>query len=166
MYFQMMTLLLANRTSILRFSDEIATLASTETLDSDKLTKLYQRYLTFYNRLYFKEVTHQEQGIELYDMARKQMKIDEHIKKLDGKFTKLFKFAKLQSDDADANKMDKLTIMGAIFLPPSLMVALFSMGIFEYDKSWSSLTIGLVAIFSSGVLGYRAISKLMEKNRE
>jgi len=152
MYFQMITLLLATRTSILRFSDEIAALASSETLETEKLTTLYQRYLTFYNRLYFKEVTHQDQGIELYDMARKQMKIDEHMEKLDGKFTKLFEFAKMQSDDANGAKMDKLTVMGAIFLPPSLMIALFSMGIFDYAQSEKSLFIAVIAMVISAIL--------------
>ena len=184
MYFQMITLLLATRTSILRFSDEIAALASTETLDSEKLTKLYQRYLTFYNRLYFKEVTHQDQGIELYDMARKQMKIDEHMEKLDGKFTKLFEFAELQdrkrqetfekeklelekkAEEKQSSAMNNLTLMGAVFLPPSLMVALFSMGIFDYAKGWISLAVGLLAIFGSGYLGYSFIKKLMEYRKE
>lgn len=152
MYFQMITLLLAMRTSILRFSDEIASLASNETIDTEKLTNLYQRYLTFYNRLYFKEVTHQDQGIELYDMARKQMKIDDHMEKLDGKFTKLFEFAKMQSDDKSAKKMNMLTVMGAIFLPPSFMMSLFGIGLFEYEQSVKSLSIGIFFIVLSAVL--------------
>lgn len=164
LYFQMIILLLAIRTSILRFSDEIASLASHETLDTEKLSKLYHRYLTFYNRLYFKELTHQEQGIELYDMARKQMKIDEHMEKLDGKFTKLFEFAKMQSDDIASEKMDKLTVMGAIFLPPSLMVALFSMGIFEYEQE-DVLNSGLMAILISGFLGYLGVNIFNFKNK-
>ena len=61
MYFQMVTLLLATRTSIIRFSDEIAAVATSK--DIDRLQPLYERYLTFYNRLYFKEITHQDQGI-------------------------------------------------------------------------------------------------------
>jgi len=153
MYFQMMTLLLATRTSILRFSDEIASLASTnKNIEIKKLTKLYQRYLTFYNRLYFKEVTHQEQGIELYEIARKQMKIDEHMEKLDNKFNKLFEFAKIQSDSESSDKMDKLTYLGAIFLPPSLMVAILSIGIFDYNNTdniagWVFGSIMLTVIF-------------------
>jgi hypothetical protein len=165
MYFQMITLLLATRTSILRFSDEIASLASNDSIDIEKLTKLYQRYLTFYNRLYFKEVTHQDQGIELYDMARKQMKIDDHIEKLDGKFAKLFEFAKIQSDDKNSEKMDKLTIMGAIFLPPSLMIALFSMGIFEYEQSERSLYVAVIAMVVSILLAVGFIN-FKEKSKK
>ncbi len=165
MYFQMVTLLLATRASILRFSDEIAALASNKQLDTTKLNRLYQRYLTFYNRLYFKEVTHQDQGIELYDIARKQMNIDEHMEKLDKKFTKLFEFAELQSSNEGSESMDKLTIMGALFLPPSLLVALFSMGIYDYDKSSTSLFIGLGATFVSAILGYIAIRNIIKKRK-
>ncbi|HHS91721.1 MAG TPA: hypothetical protein ENK82_00095 [Campylobacterales bacterium] len=183
MYFQMMILLLAIRTSVLRFSDEVAALASSVELDADKLTQLYQRYLVFYNRLYFKEVTHQDQGIELYNLARKQMTIDEHIEKLDSKFTKLFEFAELQArkrqeklekerliieKEADAKqsaKMDKLTIMGAIFLPPSLMIAWFSMGIFEYEQSETSLYIAVISIVISVLLTISFINYKEKANK-
>ncbi len=152
MYFQMVTLLLATRASIIRFSDEIAAVATSK--DIDRLQPLYEQYLTFYNRLYFKEVTHQDQGIELYDIARKQMRIDEHMEKLDNKFSKLFEYANLKANNETSNQMNKLTIMGAVFLPPSIMIALFSMGIFDYKQSIDALSIGLIAIFLSAVLSY------------
>lgn len=171
MYFQMISILLATRTSILRFSDEIAALIIPDkTINTNKLTKLYQRYLTFYNRLYFKELTHQDQGIELYDMALKQMKIDEHMEKLDRKFEKLFEFANLQENkrleqmekerllaeekvnNKRSKEMDKLTIMGAIFLPPSLMISLLSMGIFDYKQSYDALFIGIFFIVLSALV--------------
>jgi Mg2+ and Co2+ transporter CorA len=163
MYFQMTILLLANRTSILRFSDEIAAVATAK--NSNRLESLYSRYLTFYNRLYFKEVTHQDQGIELYDIARKQMKIDEHIEKLDNKFTKLFEFADLQAEKQRNQSLDLLTKMGAVFLPPSLLVAIYSMGIFDYMKSMESLDKGLFSILLSGLLGYLGVSLLSIKKK-
>ena len=87
----------------------------------------YRRYLTFYNRMYFKEVTHQEQGIELYDMALEQMKIPEHIEKLDGKFTKLHDFANLQSEKKTTKAMNALTIVGSTLILPSLVIAWFGL---------------------------------------
>jgi Mg2+ and Co2+ transporter CorA len=125
MYFQMMTILLAIRTSILRFSDELAPVATPEHIG--KLKTLYEKYLSFYNRLYFKEVTHQEQGIELYDIALKQMKIPEHMEKLDGKFTKLHDFASLQADKKSTKAMNRLTILGAVLMIPGLVVSLLQL---------------------------------------
>jgi Mg2+ and Co2+ transporter CorA len=122
MYFQMMTILLAIRTSILRFSDELAPVATPKHIG--KLKLLYEKYLSFYNRLYFKEVTHQDQGIELYDIALRQMKIPEHMEKLDGKFTKLHDFANLQAEKKSASAMNRLTILGAVLLIPGLMISL------------------------------------------
>ncbi len=162
MYFQMVTLLLAIRASILRFSDEIAAVASKKEID--RLETLYEKYLTFYNRLYFKEVTHQDQGIELYDMARKQMRIDEHIKKLDNKFTKLFAFSNLQAEKESGEKMDHLTMLGTVFLPPSIIIALLSMGIFDYNKSVMSLVIGVGAAVLSAYLGYHYVKHLNIKD--
>lgn len=170
MYFQMVTLLLANRASILRFSDEIAAVASSQEID--RLQPLYERYLTFYNRLYFKEVTHQDQGIELYDIARKHMRIDEHIEKLDTKFTKLFDFANLQSTKREEEEKEKIqnffNLISGIFIFPSLMIALLSMSIYDYDTSLRSLIVGLIAIVASGFLGYFAFKQLnpIKKSRK
>jgi hypothetical protein len=125
MYFQMMTILLAIRTSILRFSDELAPVATPKHIG--KLKLLYEKYLSFYNRLYFKEVTHQDQGIELYDIALKQMKIPEHMEKLDGKFTKLHDFANLQAEHASQNAMDRLSVLGATLLIPGLVISMLQL---------------------------------------
>ncbi len=174
MYFQMATLLLANRTSILRFSDEIAALVSPTKKQKEKtsieehtkkLEDLYDKYLIYYNRLYFKEVTHQDQGIELYDIGIKQMRIGEHVDKLDSKFEKLFNFMNLKAEKVSSERMDNLTKLGAVFLPPSLTVALLSMGIFDYDKSYRSLLIGLGAIGLSAVLGYWAFIKKEKESK-
>jgi len=193
MYFQMATLLLANRTSILRFSDEIAALVSPTKqqkkntsieVHTQKLEDLYDKYLIYYNRLYFKEITHQDQGIELYDIGIKQMRIGDHVDKLDGKFEKLFNFMRLKAEKANATRlneqkklneeieekrakeekkrsaeMDNLTKLGAVFLPPSLTVALLSMSIFDYDQSYTSLMVGLGAVALSAGLGYWAFIK-------
>ncbi len=161
MYFQMVLLALATRASIIRFSDEIAAIANKK--DIDKLEKLYELYLTFYNRLYFKEVTHQDQGIELYEMIRKQMRIDEHIEKLDNKFTKLFEFADLQ---ATKKHDDLLQLISGVFIFPSLMIALLSMGIFDYQKSWISLIAGLIAVLLSGIIGYKAFDRVIKRVKD
>jgi Mg2+ and Co2+ transporter CorA len=128
MYFQMMLLALAIRASILRFSDEVSAVATLkDTQEEERLKVLYEKYLSFYNRLYFKEVTHQDQGIELYDMALKQLKIPEHIAKLDGKFVKLFDLANLKGDARTAKRMNRLTYMGALFVFPSFIASLLGL---------------------------------------
>ena len=163
MYFQMMHMLLANRSSILRFSDEVSALASEEVLDTKKLTMTYRRYLTFYNRMYFKEVTHQEQGIELYDMALKQMKIPEHMEKLDGKFTKLHDFANLQAEKKTAKAMDVLTKVGAALLLPPIVMGM--LGIDSIKDYTLVKDYGLLMVLLSFPLGFYLANCFTKENK-
>ena len=52
----------------------------------EKLSKetedIYEKYLGFLNKLYFKEVTAQDQGIELYNQAMKVMDIEKYMIKI------------------------------------------------------------------------------------
>jgi hypothetical protein len=85
MYFQMFNLLLAQRASILRFSHEaslISDLKESE-ISAEKISSLYLHYMKFINKLWFREITAQEQGIEMYDLAVKQMRLKEEIEALD-----------------------------------------------------------------------------------
>ena len=155
MYFQMMTILLAIRTSILRFSDELAPVATPEHIG--KLKLLYEKYLSFYNRLYFKEITHQDQGIELYDIALKQMKIPEHMEKLDGKFTKLHDFANLQAEKRGAERMNLFTKIVSVLAFPSLVIAFLEMdsikGI-EIVQNYGSIFTILSGVFGFYIADY------------
>jgi len=162
MYFQMIMLLLVTRASILRFSDEVSAIADLNIDNSEeRLSSLYAKYLSFYNRVYFKEVTHQDQGIELYDMALKQMKIPEHVDKLDGKFEKLFNFVNMKSSAKESSAMNWLTLLVSAMGVSGLFIAMFSMGVFEYEKSWSSLGWAIGGSLGAGLvalLGMRSWS--------
>ena len=155
MYFQISILLLAIRTSVLRFSDEIAALASLENFSIERTDKVYKKYLLFYNRLYFKEVTHQDQGIELYDMALKQMKIAEHIAKLNNKFPKLFEYANLKESEKESNAMNTLTILGGIFLVPSFVASILSLDAF---KAYDSVSAVIFSLFFGWLLAEMIVS--------
>ncbi len=170
-YFIMANMLLANRTSILRFSDEIASLvAGTDDYAKDavKTEELYKQYLDYYNRLFFKEVTHQDQGIEMYDLGMKQMKIDKHITKLDNKFTKLFEFNNLKAEQIEQNKKDEfnnmLSLFGTLFILPSLIIGLLSVDILKPSHSlsivWSIFTPLVFSILSGWALIQKKIPKI------
>jgi len=88
------------------------------------------------------------------------MRIDEHMEKLDNKFSKLFEYADLKVNNETNDYMNKLTVMGAVFLPPSIMIALFSMGIFDYKQSIDALSIGFSSIVLSGIGSYFAFKFL------
>lgn len=89
MYYQIVILALAQRASILRFSDEVAYVSRLKDKSSDKISVLYENYIKFVNKIYFREVTAQEQGIELYDKLLNHMRIKEDIKDLDNEIAEL-----------------------------------------------------------------------------
>lgn len=132
-YFQMVTLSLVARASILRFSDEITALSDIKAQEKDltnKISELYRNYLRFKNKLFFKEITPQEQGIELYDKMREIMRIDEDIKDLSQEISSLNNYAYLISEQDEKEQMNKLTKLGTIFLPSTLVAGFFGMNVF------------------------------------
>ena len=162
-YYQLFTLLLAQRASILRFSDEVAALSD---IDDDarnslslKASRLYKNYIRFVNKLYFREVTPQEQGIELYDMARTIMRIDSDIKDLDNEIAELHSYVQMIDDQKRSEKMDRLSQLGYLFLPPTFIAGFFGMNIFAeaWGDSFPATVFVLALVFGSGYWIYRRL---------
>lgn len=74
MYFQIFTLLLSYRAVIIAFSGRVANAVDRQK-QGESLTDLYDDYLFFMNKHFFREVTAQEQGVELYKQAMAIMQI-------------------------------------------------------------------------------------------
>ncbi len=138
MYFQMFTLLLAQRASILRFSDEVTALSDIG--DSNELAQrssnLYKNYIRFVNKLYFREVTAQDQGLEIYNQARSIMRIDEDIKDLDNEIEELHKYVAMVEEQKSNKQINRITKFGAILIPPTLVAGILGMNIFNGEDSW------------------------------
>lgn len=131
MYARMVELSLVQRASILKFADEVTHLSGLKETKSSELANrisdFYREYIRFVNQIYFREITAQEQGIEMYDMIQKSMKIDEQVKDLDNEIGELHNYAILLEDKEQNRKMAAITILGAIFLPATLLVGLLGM---------------------------------------
>ena len=157
MYFQMFTLLLAVRASTLRFSQEVTALSSIKEDDdslNDNVSMLYKNYIRFVNKLYFREVTAQEQGIEFYDKACEIMKIHENVKDLDAEIAELHSYVDLIEEKKRNDTLTFISKIGAVLLPPSLMAGLFGMNILTLDTTYCNELIGLGLVILSGVFGY------------
>lgn len=133
MYYQMAVLSLAQRASILRFSGEVSKISA---LNEEKkmvedVRSLHKNYIQFVNRLYFREVTAQEQGIEIYDKIQEMMKIEKNIKDLDAEIDELHNYATLVSEKKNNELMNIIAVIGAIFVIPSFFTGFFGMNIFE-----------------------------------
>jgi Mg2+ and Co2+ transporter CorA len=137
MYFQMVTLLLVQRASILRFSDEITAISDVRGEESPSVKNisiLYKNYLRFVNKLYFKEVTAQDQGIELYDKAIEILNIKRDIEDLRQEIGTLNGYAFLEQEREEKEEMKKLTLFGTYLLPPTIVAGFFGMNVFGKDS--------------------------------
>lgn len=128
MYYQMAVLCLVQRASVLRFSYEITQITRSifnRNVDlSKQIKEIYENYITFLNRIYFREVTSQIQGIELYSMFQEAMNLEKEVKDLDGEIQELFEYQNMQ-------EQRKLNLIATLFLPVTLLASFFGMNTFE-----------------------------------
>ena len=170
MYFQMFTLLLAYRASILHFSKRVAALTlkekesfNLETLQSD-VTTIYRDYINFQNNLLFREVTAQEQGIELYEQALKVMQIDKQVKDLDNEIEELHAYVSMKVQEAQSkqaeereNRLETISNLGAVFLPATVIAGIFGMNTIEFAQNTNSMWLSGALIFFSALSGFVVI---------
>lgn len=142
MYYKLFLLLLAQRASILTFSNELAKLshkikrinkngtnkseAAEINLVYERLKKLKAEVVHFENSLWFEEVTAQEQGIELYQLARKNMDLEIQFSKLKEGINDLYDYFELEIQHRQDNTMLKLTIIATFFFTVTLLVAFWT----------------------------------------
>lgn len=130
-YARMAELVLMQRASMLRFSEEVTKVSylshkETEVI-SKRISSLYKEYIHFVNQIYFREVTAQEQGIELYEMLQQNLKMEDYVKDLDGEIGELHQYVSLM-DDRDRNKKATLlNNLATVFLPVSIITGFWGM---------------------------------------
>lgn len=127
MYYEMALITLIERASILRISDEaskIACLNEDEALENIK--KLQRYYIEFINDLYFREVTAQEQGIEMYDKLMEMMKIERDIKRLGEEIDGIHKYTSMISNEKLNNFLRVITYLGIGFTVCNFVIGLYT----------------------------------------
>lgn len=143
-YFKIAELALVQRACVLRFSDEVTAIGNIEKGDrhlAARAGSLTRQYLRFINKVYFREVTAQEQGIELYDLLQHQMRLDGHVKDLDKEIQELNQYVSLQEEDARNAKLDLLTYIGAFFVVPSFVCTYLSINEFDLPNHFGSVAV-------------------------
>ena len=132
-----------------------------EMIEYDKSNE-FKEYLIYLSKMNFQEVTQQEQGIELYDLFREQLKIKELTEELSLKIKSLNEKAERRSDKVESqrekeiqNKIERFGILLAI-------VGLFAGGIFDVnldEKTPMELLIIILILFSVIVFGIPLINE-------
>lgn len=131
MYYKLCELCLVQRACILRFSDEVSGISAMKdnkkTSLTDRIGNLYKQYMRFVNRIYFREVTAQEQGIELYNMLQRHMQIERNVKDLDTEIKELHRYSSLIEEQKQSRNIELLTIIGALFILPTFILSFMGM---------------------------------------
>lgn len=163
-YSRMIELALMQRASMLRFSEEVCRLSKLKNRHKhvivEEVSDLNREYIRFVNQIYFREVTFQDQGIELYEMILKSMRLPDHIKDLDHEIGELHQYASLIEDRNRGSEARTLNWIATIFLPASFMAGVFGMNIFTAKKfceipiNWwiASISIILTSLITYGII--------------
>ncbi|MEM6342919.1 MAG: CorA family divalent cation transporter [Bacteroidota bacterium] len=153
MYCKLVELSLVQRAGILRFSDEVSRISqfasgSDQTKD---IQALYLHYIQFINKLYFREVTAQEQGIDIYDKIQDTMRIGEHTKDLNKEIQELHQYATLLEENRRSAQANRLTTIATAFLIPTFISGFLGMNVFN-DKvePYSSTDYGIILALMVG----------------
>lgn len=172
MYFQMFSLLLSYRASIIKFSDDIQNITKEKKDLVENADKLYNRYLRFLNKLYFKEITAQDQGIELYNQAMKVMDIEKYMNDLNHEINQLHSYVSMKydeerkkSEETRNKRLELISKIGAVLLPPSLLAGIFGMNVLTFDETLWNETLAILLIVLSGFIGYSFIDDGKETDK-
>lgn len=100
-YYRLAELVLVQRASIQRFSDDITHISKLDGDDpkqAEKARLLNRRYIRFVNQIYFREVTPQQQGTEIYDLLQKQARIPNQVTALQEEIERLQNYVQQETD--------------------------------------------------------------------
>lgn len=149
-YARMMEIALVQRASVLCFSNEVTTLTKREDWTLEKLSEhvdsLNEEYIRFINRMYFNELTSQDQGVELYGLIRQNLDIDSYVEELKDEIEKLHDTISFKVERSRNEKAETLNFMAAILLSVSIVTGFWSMNmsVFSNVKSnWLSFAIAV-----------------------
>lgn len=149
-YARMMEIALVQRASVLCFSNEVTTLIKRGDWTLEKLSEhvdsLNEEYIRFINRMYFNELTSQDQGVELYGMIRQNLDIDSYVEELRDEIEKLHDTISFKVERSRNEKAETLNFMAAILLPVSIVTGFWSMNMSLFcnvKSNWLSFAIAV-----------------------
>ncbi len=167
-YFDMVVLLLSYKAYLVYLNTQVQDIvakingkegSSLKDISNDS-KKVYEKYLSFLNGIYFKEVTPQDQGIEMYRKAFYVMNIENMLKDFDREIEELDDYIDFRVEDERNQKLDKLNELGYLLLPPSLIAGILGMNVGNFSKCNNFLGVGLgifalILSFVAGCLGLK-----------
>ena len=137
-YARMAELVLMQRATVLRFSSEVTSISKLSGGKGfgERVSSLYKEYIRFENQMYFREISAQDQGIEMYQKLYDAMNLNEQVEKLDEEIQELYNYVTLREDRQTNKTMSLLTWITTIFLPVTVIAGYFSMNDFGMNDKF------------------------------
>lgn len=161
-YFRLVELSIVQRASILHFADEVTEISHLKNARIDRLDKyvssLFKEYLRFVNKIYFREVSGQDQAIELYDTLQDQMRIRDHVTNLEREIQELHNYVSLLESKEQNKNLSILTLFGVLFVVPTFIIGYYGMNDFEEVNNYNRvhlfdiILLILVGSLATGIL--------------
>ena len=132
MYFQIASMLLSTEATILHFSDEVNKISLSldrEDVILQNTKRLYKNYLKFINSIWFREVTAQDQGQEVYKQALKISDMPAHIDALHKEIEEVHRYAQMLHSERESEKLNHLNKLAGWLLPASVISGILGMNI-------------------------------------
>lgn len=137
LYFAQTLLLLYVRMCTFRFSTELSRISG-DALDRKvrrddewrrEFAKLRREFALLTNLYLFPLVSNQQQGIELYSLARKHLDVEELFREVEAEVLKTHEYFQAEAEQTQASQTATLTWIGTLFLPLALLIGFFGMDI-------------------------------------
>ncbi|MHB2148297.1 CorA family divalent cation transporter [Calditrichota bacterium LG25] len=140
MYYQIAVLLFFYRGALLAFSRRSAKIVKLFQKGIQKkgkqlLERLQKEFLLFRNRFWFKEVTAQDQGIEMFQKWAEQMNIFELMEDVKTEIRELYDYIEYKNEQRENRLLFIITLIGAFLLPVSVITGFLGMNILELDHT-------------------------------
>ncbi len=164
MYTSMVKLVLMQRAAITKMEEEAQAVSQKlkEKGSAKEIKNLWQKYVLFQNRLLIPQATFQEQGVELYDMLVKFLKIKEMNAYLEDELQNLFNYSQIEKGEEEKEQADNidrkinfLTLIGTVLAVFSLMqdvYASFGINIFKEEPITRFLRIKAILYVFTAIL--------------
>ena len=116
----------------------------------NEVNRLCQDYIVFKNQFYFKEVTAQDQGIEMYYLLQKSLRLEEMVKDLDEDIQELYQYHSILEEQEGNRKAQTLNVILGVFTPAAFVVSLLS---YNHFISWGGHSERIKAMMTAFVIG-------------
>lgn len=147
MYYQMFILIVFYRARLIRFSDEVSKIAvdfpigkrqsKTKYLDFlTKLRELHSRFMKFMNIYWFREVTNQDQGIELFKLMRDAFELDTMYDQVKDEIERADQLVEMIHNEKVAEFSKKAGVIGAIIGAMAVVSGFFGINLKFITNTW------------------------------